>query len=546
MQPIELTRPQWHHGQLFAFSGLDGRTDYADSLVARTIGSPAGLEIKQPEECRVCFGYTITGEVSFCGDHFHFSTPEGTVRGVFIDAYHLLITAPCRIEGPLAKLSVATKASLTLVGTTSHFDAALIDTDLDSIWVARTAWLSSQKVDHVSPQSTRTLLRALSLMKTQVCSAEGMLRRRWTTPDRWPHKDMWLWDSAFHAIGWRHVDPALAMELLDAVVDGQREDGFVPLRASPQRIEPVMTQPPVLAYGVKKVVELTKDWTWVARIFPRLCAYIEWDLRNRDSDGSGLLEWFIEEHPNCRSGESGMDNSPRFDSALQLDAVDFNAFLANECEVLSGFAQRLGDSLGAERWKREHQRLCRAINERLWSDEHHFYCDFDPHTGRQTHVFSCVGFLPLLCGAASNDQAIWLARHLEDPEMFQTRVPVASVAVKNRDVYSKDMWRGPTWVNMNWLIAEGFSRYGMETQAEAIRSVTRSEIERTVEKGGVFFEYFDDRGEVEPPQLLRKGQCAPELSPYHQVIHDFGWTATLYVDLLAQKASCAPEKTPQG
>ena len=49
---------------------------------------------------------------------------------------------------------------------------------------------------------------------------------------------------------------------------------------------------------------------------------------------------------------------------------------------------------------------------------------------------------------------------------------------------------------------------------------------------GVFFEFYDDRETVPPPNLLRKGKCAPEESPYHQVVHDYGWTATLYVDLV--------------
>jgi putative isomerase len=46
---------------------------------------------------------------------------------------------------------------------------------------------------------------------------------------------------------------------------------------------------------------------------------------------------------------------------------------------------------------------------------------------------------------------------------------------------------------------------------------------------------------VDPPALLRKGRCAPEISPYHQVIHDYGWTATLYLDwLYSQPARSGP------
>ena len=89
-------------------------------------------------------------------------------------------------------------------------------------------------------------------------------------------------------------------------------------------------------------------------------------------------------------------------------------------------------------------------------------------------------------------------------------------------------------MNINWLIAEGFDRCGMMEQARGLRSATMREIERTCERFGTFFEYFDDRGEVEPPDLLRKGENAPEKNPFRQVIHDFGWTATLYVDLVFQ------------
>jgi neutral trehalase len=93
------------------------------------------------------------------------------------------------------------------------------------------------------------------------------------------------------------------------------------------------------------------------------------------------------------------------------------------------------------------------------------------------------------------------------------------------------MWRGPVWININWLIAFGFDRYGMHDVAEDLRKRTISEIEKSCEKYSVSFEFFDDRLKVDPPKLLRKGKCAPEINPLHQVFHDYGWTATLYVDL---------------
>lgn len=139
---------------------------------------------------------------------------------------------------------------------------------------------------------------------------------------------------------------------------------------------------------------------------------------------------------------------------------------------------------------------------------------------------------PLICGAATKAQAKQLARHLSAPKMFGTAFPVPSIAVKDTDHYAKDMWRGPVWINLNGLIAFGFARYGYTDIAAALRSQTIRSIEKCYEEYGVLFEFYDDRQEIAPPELRHKGQCSPERSPYHQVVHDYGWTASLYVDLL--------------
>jgi putative isomerase len=527
---------KWHGGQLIAFSGLDGPTSYENGLVARTTVSPDGVEIMDPGIGKLIFADQPLKDVLFATDHFRFETGKRPVVGVLLDAYHLLIDGPCTATGLGDAIELLQEGDRTLVGVKANFDPALVHIDIELAFENRRRWLVKQTVPgNLPPKTERTLFRALSMMKGQVYAPEGVIHHRWTTPDRWPHKDMWLWDSAFHAIGWRHWDVALAREMIDAVFDVQQPDGFVPHRMSPRGAASVFTQPPILGYAVKLVNEGAPNMEWLKQIYPRLCAYIEWDLKNRDSDGGGLVEWVIEEHPECRSGESGMDNSPRFDAAVALDAIDFNSFLALECEVLSEFAQILGLKGDVVKWAERHKKLCGLINERLWSDKDQFYYDYDPQRKERSPVLSSAGFLPLICGAASHEQAKSLAKHLADPDMFATSFPVPSIAVRDWKDYSKDMWRGPSWVNINWFIAQGFERYGMKDHAETLRTATAMEIERTCEKFGTFFEYFDDKREVEPPQLLRKGVCAPELNPYRQVIHEFGWTATLYVDLIMKR-----------
>jgi neutral trehalase len=227
-----------------------------------------------------------------------------------------------------------------------------------------------------------------------------------------------------------------------------------------------------------------------------------------------------------------MDNSPRFDRATQLDAVDFNAFLALECEIMAGFAGRLNRIDEAGLWKQRHRNLCQLINERLWSEEAGFYVDFDVDRDEPSPVLSSAGFLPLICGTPSQEQASRLATRLQDPGSFASPLRVPSIAISDVEHYAKDMWRGPVWVNLNWLIAYGLERYGFNDLAKSLRQETIAAIEEGYEAYGTFFEFFDDRQEVPPPELLRKGRCAPQVSPYHQVFHDYGWTATLYCDWL--------------
>lgn len=227
-----------------------------------------------------------------------------------------------------------------------------------------------------------------------------------------------------------------------------------------------------------------------------------------------------------------MDNSPRFDSATRLDAVDFNAYLAHECEWLSAFARRLGLAGEGRKWQQEAVRINHLIRERLWSAEQQFFVDHDVERGHASGILACSGFMPLLSGAATPEQAAALLAHLKNPSTFGTAFPVPSVAACHTGCYAKDMWRGPVWININWLVARGLDRYGFHEDARRLRLRTREEIEQQHEAWGSLFEFYDDRGEVPPPLLMRKGKCAPQEQPIHQVFHDYGWTCTLYADLV--------------
>ncbi|WP_052362198.1 amylo-alpha-1,6-glucosidase [Geminisphaera colitermitum] len=551
--------PAWTPGQLVCFSGLDGRTCHDDGIVARTrpglvlrIELPATLEVRFPGARS---GANLSNDVIIT---------ERT-QAVLLDAHHLLIVGPCQIATPIPDIPSSLRvldnrannsvpssippSPRTLIGVAAHWNPALIDADIDIARADRLRWLAAQTLPaHIArhPASAAAWCKALCMFKSQIYSPEGRFRHRWTTPDRWPHRDLWLWDSAFHAIGWRHLDPALAREILQAVFDTQHPDGFIPHMATPTETSTV-TQPPILALAVGLVDEAAPDDAWLAALYPSLARYLEWDIARRDRDANGLCEWAVDpSNPNNRSDESGMDNSTRFDAAVLLDAVDFNSYLAHECEWMARFALRLArPTAEIALWQHRHARFITLINEHLWDDDAGFYFDRDIATGHRTGVWSGPGFLPLLCGAIDPARARRLLEHLRPGGggRFDTPVPVSSIP-SGSPGYTRDMWRGPMWVNLNWLVIRGLARTGNDIAhadprtADALRQLathlrhkTIAELERWHAKLGTFFEFYDDSGSIPPPDLPRKGRNAPDVSPYHQVIHDFGWSASLYIDL---------------
>ena len=74
-------------------------------------------------------------------------------------------------------------------------------------------------------------------------------------------------------------------------------------------------------------------------------------------------------------------------------------------------------------------------------------------------------------------------------------------------------WRGPVWVLVNWLVADGMKLAGLNDDAEALRVETRA----LVEQG--FTEYYDPR---DGTGIGGQG---------------FSWSAALTLDWLTKSAS---------
>lgn len=552
----------WGHGQLFAFSALDGEAPMGDDFSGILCADKIGIRFFS----RVRRELVITGKGRFLpsfetvtGDLITVNTKTGRVD-ILYAAAHLIIGSTTEstvvsvtVEGDCEFLSEdgiqlhdtgdGEVTALLKKGTRFAFAyghsreevkklaAAGIDLPLDDIKSDRLKLYQQVSLGEEDPYA-RLYAKCLSVMKSQLYTPEGAIKRIWSTPDRLPHKRMWLWDSVFHAVGHRNWNPALAEDLILAVLDVQEDSGFIPHMAAPDMRSQII-QPPVIAWGAWQVYEKSRNKDFLRAVYMGNEKFLGWCKENRRRSRRQLYTWQTEHDRNCRCGECGMDNSPRFDLDTQLEAIDFSCFMANDVRYMAKIAAELGDTAAAETYSRWYEEIRTAINRRLWCEADGFYYDYDILNDRLHKTRSVASFLPLFAGICDEKQANALVACLSDPHDFATPFAVPSVS-KGDPCYGTDMWRGAVWINYNYMIASGLAEYGQCGLAEKIRDRTVDRINEWYIRRGCIFEFYDAEDRLSPSEMNRKG---PAYEPYDftvrmQSIRDYGWTATLCFDWL--------------
>ena len=170
-------------------------------------------------------------------------------------------------------------------------------------------------------------------MKSQVYTPEGIFRHLWTTPERYPHKKLWLWDSCYHSFGNCIISEDLAKDSILALLDSQLPDGMIPHMSAPDSHSRI-TQPPLIAWSVEKIVRRTGDADFAGQCYDALTRYLQWDMDNRRSE-NGLFFWHINrDQATNRCDESGMDNCSRFDNVEEMECIDFSCFMKREADAM--------------------------------------------------------------------------------------------------------------------------------------------------------------------------------------------------------------------
>ncbi|MBI3243497.1 MAG: hypothetical protein HYZ49_14535 [Chloroflexi bacterium] len=348
------------------------------------------------------------------------------------------------------------------------------------------------------------------IMRAGLISTRFYTTREAMTPSKIHYVGVWQWDAYFHALAYRHVDLKLAKDQIRIVLDHQREDGMIPDAVHDEGtvtrltfpVEADVTKPPLVAWAAWKLFEADGDREFLDEIYEPIVRWNNWWFEKNDLDGNGLCEY---QHP----FSSGLDDSPLWDEGMPVEAPDLNTYLCLQQESLAKMATIIGEKADAEMWAGRAEALAQRIIRSMWDEEAGLF--WARKGGAPIRVRTPFNLFPLITGRMPSEIATRLVGHLTDKNQFWPQFPVPTVALDDPKFDPLQMWRGPTWVNVNYLLMEGLERAGYDDLARELRRRTLA----MMLAGDDVYEYYNPNTGEAPPKAASI----------------FGWSSALFIEM---------------
>ena len=429
---------------------------------------------------------------------------ETTARDAKIQAVSLLVDAS---EGP--------RVILLNITPRLGFNRYIAES-LDAVDASARRWHDwFAAAPPVEDEHRRQYYYAWWVMRAGLFSSRFYMTREAMAPSLNHYVGVWQWDAYFHALAYRHVDHHLAQDQFRIMLDHQREDGMIPDAVHDEGVVthldyPVdadVTKPPLLAWAAWKLYEQDGDTEFLNEIYEPVVRWNRWWFEKNDLDGDGLCEY---NHP----FSSGLDDSPLWDEGMPVDSPDLNTYLVLQQEALARIAHVIGEAGDAEMWDRRAENLVQRMIRQRWDAKAGMFRA--GHAGRQVEVRTPFGLFPLITGRLPVEISRCLVQKLTDEHQFWSRFPVPTVAMDDPKYDPNRMWRGPTWINVNYLLVEGLQRSGYSDVARELRRRTLDLVSQHTD----IYEYYHPETGEPPPEAAAT----------------FGWSAAMFIDLAIQAA----------
>jgi glycogen debranching enzyme len=382
---------------------------------------------------------------------------------------------------------------------------------------ARTHW--EQWFDHapdVKGPYREKYAYAWWVMANNLMSPKGFITHEAMMPTKAFYVGVWLWDSALHAIAYRHIDPELARDQIRVMLTHQLSDGMLPdaifdegvVSEISHPIHARVTKPPILAWAALKIHETDPSLDFLNEIYGPLTRWNTWWFDCNDDDGDGIVQYT---HPYS----SGLDNSPLWDYGMPVESPDINTYLHIQMSSLATMAEILGKPDEANGWRKRAEALADRMVKHLWDDKAGLFRAL--HNESPIPVNSPFNLYPLWTGQLSSQITDRLLEHLKKPAEFWGRFGLPTVAYNDATYNPDKMWRGPVWANINYFFVEALRKIGEDDLAAELRNKT---LDLIANQPGIHEYYNSSTGEI-------PDAAAPI----------FGWTAAVFIELAIQASS---------
>ncbi len=330
--------------------------------------------------------------------------------------------------------------------------------------------------------------------------ADGYIQYPFLIPAGY-YNQMWDWDGFFIGLHWANQDPANAKYLRDWVLGfagSADQDGYVAGCITPKGPRPLVgkfAMKPFLAQGALIAAQDLNDYEWIRPVWPAMKRVVDYRKRTQFDPKWGL--WFWD-----NAMQSGADNN----AALTNDASDRSAILAVDASVyaireysaMAVLADRLGEPADAKIYRAEALATRHAILRQLWSPRDAMFWNRRRDTGTVVRVIAWSNFLPLVDGVLPRDEGRrMILLYLLNPTQMRSEHGFRSLS-RFDPVYNNDAiinpysnWRGPIWINANFLDWIALRRYGFNEEAHWLAVTLAADIHRDITRWGSMHEDYD-------------------------------------------------------
>jgi hypothetical protein len=196
----------------------------------------------------------------------------------------------------------------------------------------------------------------------------------------------------------------------------------------------------------------------------------------------------------------------------------FNAMLIASNEALITIGEQLGKIKEVAQLKDWNILSKKSYQDKLYDTTLEGYIYYDLRNERPLRHLSSSSFAGLFAGIPSKEIAERIVSHLDKGRFSGKKDELllcASFDPESSLFDAQRYWRGPIWINLNWLIYRGLKKYELHEIAQKVKDDTLY-----LMKTHGFYEYFDPRKAVDA--TLSEGYGGA----------NFSWSAALTINLL--------------